>query len=106
MLRVTIVFREQNQHMLPYTQQQVGIEDVFCCPEAQTESLFEEEEDLPYAEPCDILRELTYIVVPSDMLFCLWRTGRSIYEVAQVCGMPSNREIRLTVCVVDSVTRR
>jgi|EP01047_Picozoa_sp_COSAG01_P041929 hypothetical protein len=79
-----VVFREQNNKMLRYDQEEVGIESVFCCP-AVTDSLFEEEEDTPYAEACQILREINFIVVPSDMLFCLWRTGRAIYDLAQVC---------------------
>ena len=70
--------------MLHYDQEEVGIESIFCCP-AVKDSLFDAEEDMPYAEACQILREINFIVVPSDMLFCLWRTGRAIYAVAQVC---------------------
>ena len=30
------------------------------------------QEEAPYSTACKILRQLTYLVVPSDMLYCLW----------------------------------
>jgi hypothetical protein len=75
------VFRKQCRKMMRYSLERVGVAKNFVCPVSTGDSLFDDDEDQPYAEVCAILRELSYIVVPCDMLFCLWRTGRAIYEV-------------------------
>ena len=77
------VFRKQLQLLLPKDQAQVGVPPKFCRPPSDADSLFDDEEEQPYGEACAILRELTYLVVPSDMLFCLWRAGRAIYAMAE-----------------------
>ena len=48
---------------------------------------------MPYSGACKILRELTYLVVPSDMLHCLWKVGREIYKIAELYAAANERKL-------------
>eukprot|EP01043_Picozoa_sp_COSAG02_P013439 COSAG02_NODE_538_length_20609_cov_7.009703_8_plen_259_part_00 len=56
------VFRKQLQLLLPKSQVQVGIDPKFCRPPKETDALFEDEEESPYANAYKILRQLSYLV--------------------------------------------
>ena len=45
--------------MSSLSQQELGIEPKFCKPVMGPESLFEEDDELPYASACQMLRQLT-----------------------------------------------
>ena len=86
------VFRKQLQLLQPKDQAQVGIDRKFCRPAKDSDQLFDDEEEVPYSAACKILRELTYLVVPSDMLHCLWSVGRKIYAIAEQYAAANERK--------------
>eukprot|EP01051_Picozoa_sp_SAG22_P018269 SAG22_NODE_3030_length_2013_cov_2.535005_2_plen_405_part_00 len=80
------VFRRQLRHLAGRSQAAIGVEPAFCKPPADADDLFGDEDDAddgtPYAAAARILCQLTAMVVPADMMYCLLRTGRAIYKLA------------------------
>eukprot|EP00736_Rhodelphis_marinus_P000161 Rmarinus@m.23339 len=80
-------YREQVQWLSKYPQKHLGVEDWCCIKQSEdTGWLPADETDVPYGAACVILREITRMQLPLDMLNCLHRTGLKIYELVRECS--------------------